>query len=206
MVRLVSEGADVVALQEVPLWALGRLEAWSGMRAFTAVTKLPLLGPLARRLQELDPARVRSPLTGQANAILVGSRLGQAGGSRRTVLRRRSLRRERRVCQLVPVDADGEPLLLVNVHTTSHADRTYARAEIERVGRLVAGAGPCIVCGDFNVAATGLPGFSPPIAGIDQILVRGLAFEQQPEPWPEERRRLGERLLSDHAPVEAVVA
>ena len=45
-------------------------------------------------------------------------------------------------------------------------------------------------------------GFSQPLAGsIDQILVRG-APSTPPEAWPEERRRVGRRLLSDHAPVE----
>ena len=41
--------------------------------------------------------------------------------------------------------------------------------------------------------------------GIDQILVRALALERGPEPWPDERRRVTAGVLSDHAPVEAVV-
>jgi endonuclease/exonuclease/phosphatase family metal-dependent hydrolase len=44
-------------------------------------------------------------------------------------------------------------------------------------------------------------GFSAAIPGLDQVLVRG-ATASRPEPWPEERRRVGGRLLSDHAPVE----
>ena len=47
-------------------------------------------------------------------------------------------------------------------------------------------------------------GFSEPIPGLDQVLVRG-AEASRPERWPEERRRLGSRLLSDHAPVETTV-
>ncbi|MDX6465015.1 MAG: hypothetical protein QOI27_55, partial [Gaiellaceae bacterium] len=44
--------------------------------------------------------------------------------------------------------------------------------------------------------------FSEPLPGsIDQILVRGLP-STPPVAWPEERRRAGGRLLSDHAPVE----
>jgi len=51
MIRLISlDAPDVVALQEVPLWALGRLERWSGMRALWAVAVPSLLGPLARVL------------------------------------------------------------------------------------------------------------------------------------------------------------
>jgi endonuclease/exonuclease/phosphatase family metal-dependent hydrolase len=49
-------------------------------------------------------------------------------------------------------------------------------------------------------------GFSPPLAGsIDQILVRGLALRDGPSAWPLERRVVGGRVLSDHAPVEAIV-
>jgi hypothetical protein len=48
--------------------------------------------------------------------------------------------------------------------------------------------------------------FSAPIRGIDQILVRGFELVRGPEPWPEERRRIGNHLLSDHAPVEAALA
>jgi hypothetical protein len=55
------------------------------------------------------------------------------------------------------------------------------------------------------MAGTGLPGFSQPLPGIDQILVRGLELVEGPSPWPNERRRSRGWLLSDHAPVEAVV-
>ena len=76
MVRLVTAGApDVVCLQEVPVWALRQLPGWSGMAAFGVVTMPALGGPLARGLTELDPRRLRSALTGQANAVLVSVRL-----------------------------------------------------------------------------------------------------------------------------------
>jgi hypothetical protein len=49
-------------------------------------------------------------------------------------------------------------------------------------------------------------GFSPPLAGsIDQIFVRGLTLREGPSAWPLERRVVDGRVLSDHAPVEAVV-
>jgi hypothetical protein len=35
--------------------------------------------------------------------------------------------------------------------------------------------------------------------------VRGLALRQRPSAWPVERRTVDGRVLSDHAPVEAVV-
>jgi endonuclease/exonuclease/phosphatase family metal-dependent hydrolase len=50
-----------------------------------------------------------------------------------------------------------------------------------------------------------VPGFTEPIGGIDQILVSGLELERGPEAWAEERRTVDGVVLSDHAPVEAVV-
>jgi len=47
-------------------------------------------------------------------------------------------------------------------------------------------------------------GFDEPIADLDQILVRG-ARASRPQRWPEDRRRLDGRLLSDHAPVERTI-
>jgi hypothetical protein len=64
-----------------------------------------------------------------------------------------------------------------------------------------------VLCGDFNVVEHVVPDFSPPLpGGIDQILVRGTQIERGPVRWPKERRRIDGRLLSDHAPVEAVLA
>ena len=51
MVELASADApDVLCLQELPLWALSRLEGWSGMTAFPAVAKrTPVPQPLEHR-------------------------------------------------------------------------------------------------------------------------------------------------------------
>ena len=70
-----------------------------------------------------------------------------------------------------------------------------------------------VLAGDFNVTPErsrvlgGLgPAFSSPFAeSIDQIIVRGAAVSSA-RVWPPEERRYGTRLLSDHAPVELVVA
>jgi endonuclease/exonuclease/phosphatase family metal-dependent hydrolase len=203
-VRLVTQDApDIVALQEVPPWALPGLTAWSGMRAYGEQTKRSLLGPLAQFLQRLDPIHVRSGLTGQANVLLIGPRLELVSSGDSLVLNPGS-RRERRIYQAVRIRVAGRPILIGHFHATN-GDTRSARAEINRVGELVEAEGSCIILGDFNVPGTGLPGFSHPLPGIDQILARGLELVEGPSPWPNERRRSRGWLVSDHAPVEAVV-
>jgi endonuclease/exonuclease/phosphatase family metal-dependent hydrolase len=69
-----------------------------------------------------------------------------------------------------------------------------------------------VLAGDFNVIrerSTTLPqltawGFSKPISWIDQVLVRG-ARTRRAHRWPDERRCIQGRLLSDHAPVEVTI-
>jgi len=224
MVRTaVADGPDVVAFQEIPVWALDRLEAWSDMTAVPAVAMLPLGGPLARKLTERNPRRFRSLLTGQANALLLSRRLEIVGTPRTIRLnpgpfrsaeartRRLSLRERldwawnRRVCQAAHVRDGKRVIVVANLHATK--DHSLAAAEADRLARLWPPEAPTILCGDFNARGHALPGFSEPLDGIDQILVRGLEFERGPSRWPVERRRTEDgALLSDHAPVEAVVA
>ena len=211
MVRLVTHDApDVVALQEVPLWALGRLEGWSGMRAVWAIAVPNLLGPVARFITDLDPARVRFALAGQANAILLNRRF-EVGEERTLVLNPEVKRlewirggRQRRVCQAVDVELDGKGLTVANIHATNNA--VVARVEVALAVDFLLEAEQCILCGDFNVNALALPDFTPPIDGIDQILARGVDVERAPELWPDSRRQVNGLLLSDHAPVEAEMA
>jgi endonuclease/exonuclease/phosphatase family metal-dependent hydrolase len=210
MVRLISMDApDVVALQEVPLWALGRLERWSGMRTVWAVAVPGLLGPVARFLTDLDPVRVKFTVAGQANALLLNHRF-EVADSRTLVLNPEVGRlewirggRQRRVCQAVDLEVDGRALTVANLHATNNA--SVARVEAGVAADFVAQPARCILCGDFNVPAFAIREFSPPIKGIDQILARGVQFEREPEPWAPERRHVEGRLLSDHAPVEAEV-
>jgi endonuclease/exonuclease/phosphatase family metal-dependent hydrolase len=207
MIRLVTGDApDIVALQEVPLWALHRLERWSGMTARSAKTMPALLGPLARLAVSVDPIRFRSMATGQANAILVNPRF-EVGEHKTLVLnpylsrRARMLKwKHRRLCQSLQVTARGRELVVGNLHAAP------ARDQIMLASEFLADAERCLLCGDFNLGKFEIAGFSTPIEGLDQIFARGLDFEQPPLAWPEERRRIDGRLLSDHAPIEAVIA
>lgn len=213
MIRLVTADAPhIVALQEVPLWALGRLERWTGMAVRWAIT-VPslLLGPIGRIVTEVNPVRFRSLVTGQANVLLLSPHfeLGRQrlllmtpDVSRWDWLFRRGL--QQRYCQALDVEIGGRAMTVANLHATN--DRTRAKGEVALAAAFVHGTGPCILFGDFNIPRYVLPDFSQPIHGIDQILVRGLEFEREPKAWERARRRIDTRLLSDHAPVEAVIA
>jgi endonuclease/exonuclease/phosphatase family metal-dependent hydrolase len=207
MIRRVTAGRpDVVALQEVPLWALGRLGEWSGMQVRAARAMPALYGPLGRVVSTVNPIRFRSNATGQANALLVDRGL-RIVGQRFAILNPelgaldRLLRwRQRRVCHAVDLDDAGGRVTFANLHTDAD------EAQIARALALVADAERCVICGDFNVTAHAVAGFSPPLGGIDQILVRGLRLVGPPRRWDDERRLVDGRLLSDHAPIEAVIA
>ena len=211
MVRLASlDAPDIVALQEVPLWALGRLERWSGMRALWAVTVPSVLGPVARFVTDLDPVRVRFTLAGQANALLMSPHFEIA--DHRVIVLNPDVStwdwifrgRQRRVCQVVEVTIDDRTLVVGNLHATNDPDT--ARLEVAVAAELLIASDCCVLCGDFNVVEHVVPDFSPPLGGgIDQILVRGTTIERGPLRWPKERRRIDGLLLSDHSPVEAVL-
>jgi endonuclease/exonuclease/phosphatase family metal-dependent hydrolase len=196
---------------------------------------LPWPAALGRAVTELDHGRLRSAFTGQANAILVSRRhrvltaetivLNPPRFRRRQarwlgvdLVARLAWAKERRVCQAVRVGLAGEGTVLVaNLHATSYAaDERLADAELRRAAAFLEGLArpdePLILCGDANVLPSRSrtlrdlvgSGFSQPVERIDQVLVRGLPVSGL-EAWPDERRRLGGRLLSDHSPVEATV-
>jgi endonuclease/exonuclease/phosphatase family metal-dependent hydrolase len=176
--------------------------------AFSGQANAVLLAPRLRVLEHkalvLNP---RSFRTAQARWLGLGwvARLAWA--------------KERRVCQAVRVvDAGGRTVLLGNLHATSFPpDERLADAELLRAATwldaLARPDEPLVFAGDFNVAfprsRTLLDlardwGFSRPGTGIDHVLVRNATIEG-PHRWPLERRQRGDRLLSDHAPVEATV-
>ena len=195
MVELVTaDRPDVVCLQEVPAWALGHLERWSGMRAFGAVGAEPLLRSteLGRWITDLHHGILRSAVTGEALAILVSPSLS-------IIDERRERVGPNRVLLSVTLE-DGT--FVGDFHVTGGA---VAEEQFETLVRL-AGDGPAILAGDVNLKPPyELAAFSEPLTGsIDQILVRGLS-STPPVAWPAERRRVNGRLLSDHAPVEATV-
>jgi endonuclease/exonuclease/phosphatase family metal-dependent hydrolase len=206
MVRLATaDRPDVLCLQEVPLWALRRLGAWSGMTARYVVTRRSLLPRrLAGAITRLHNGFFRSALAGQANAILLAPGL--------EALEHRSLRIddgriEPRFCQAVRLS----DVVVGNLHATNQFQRPeIPAAEILRAESFVtevAGGLPCVLAGDFNVRAQylhELGGWSALGPGIDHVLVRGLEVTPLTA-WPLERRVADDRVLSDHAPVEVTV-
>jgi len=189
MIELVTQDRpDVVCLQELPVWSLRHLERWSGMHASGAVARRPLLPFGARALTGLHHGLLRSAFTGEADAILTRD------PARELDVRVVGEKGLRRIAH--SVDLDG--LTVVNFHIDGD------REQFDRVVALARELS--IVAGDANLVSAGAEGFSPPLAGsIDQILVRGLAVRDGPSAWPLERRSVDGRVLSDHAPVEAIV-
>ena len=243
MVRLALEDdPDLVLLQEVPAWALRRLDDWSGRTAVGDVAAPPTLGPIpstywiGHALTALNPGLLRSAFSGQANAILVASRVGVEAHERLVLnpagFRRREAKRlglgvvarlawagELRVCQALRlVLADGRNALVANLHATSYPpDDRLPEAELRRAAEWVDGMSRpddvVVLGGDLNQSVQtsslleelSLDGYSPPGPGIDHILVRGAELERPLTRWPDARRRLEGKLLSDHAPVEVTI-
>jgi endonuclease/exonuclease/phosphatase family metal-dependent hydrolase len=231
-VRLASaDGPAVLMLQELPVWSLEQLGAWSGMTAVGDVARRPTVGSaeLGRVLTDVHHGVLRSAFTGQANAVLVSTAL-RIREHRHLTLNPLSFRRrypfgwksrlawarERRGCAVVRVERAGRTIVVANLHATGNADRRLADAELLRAATFVDGFAdpgePIVLGGDFNLTLQNsrvLPelvgpewGFDGATSGaIDHILVRGLRATP-PVRWPEELRRVDGRLLSDHAPVE----
>lgn len=189
MIELVTgDGPDIVCLQELPVWSLRHLERWSGMHATTAVARKPLLPLGARIVTDLHHGLLRSALTGEGDAILSREPAQDLGSQ---VMGHTKLRRIAHA-----VDVGG--VKVVNFHIDGR------REQFDRVLELAGERS--ILAGDANLVAPVAGGLSSPLAdSIDQILVRGLSLVDGPTAWSLERRTVAGRVLSDHAPVEAVV-
>ena len=203
MIRLATEDRPaVLCLQEVPLWALGRLPLWSGMTVRHVVTRRALLGVwLGGLITRLHSGFFRSAFSGQANAILLAP--GFEPVEHRT-LRIDERRAEPRWCHAVRVDG----LTVGNLHATNDFRHPEVpAAEIVRAEAFVTDVAhglPSVLAGDFNLRAEHLlelPGWSALGPGIDHVLVRELEASSLAT-WPPERRRHDGAMLSDHAPVE----
>ena len=182
MIRLATaDDPDLVCLQEVPAWAIGRLEEWSGMAERHALAARPVLGPLpipatlGRALTAPNHGLFRSAFAGQGNAILVRRGLRILAESR-IVLNPRRFRaaqsrwlgldlvarlawaKERRVCHAVRVaSTDNKTVLVVNMHCTSYPpDQRLPDAELLRAATFATSVAEpddvVVLAGDFNVS------------------------------------------------------
>lgn len=237
--RICEEDPVLVCLQEVPPFALSRLERWAGRPAVGDLAMRPRIpGPLGVKLTDLHSGFIRSGVEGQGNAMLVAQGVEILQHDVLVLNPRRFRRREadrlglswrarlawaleRRICQVLRLRlGDGRVVLAANLHATSfRGDKLLADAELLRaatfVDALAAVGEPVLLCGDFNVTTVSSPtlralagpewGFSGAGPGLDHVLVRGLHVVEGERRWPDERRRHGTALLSDHAPVEVVV-
>jgi endonuclease/exonuclease/phosphatase family metal-dependent hydrolase len=231
-----ADDPDVLCLQEVPAWALGRFTV-GDVAARPHLGPLPIPSVAGRALTAPNHGLIRSAFAGQGNAIQLSTRLRllehrvvelnpavfrdeQASrlGLSRSV--RAAGAGERRVAQVIRVRrADDRTATIANMHCTSNPDDRIPDVELLRVARLIVAAAPdgdvIVLAGDFNVrpgesaALAELTGddwrFSATGPGIDHVLVRG-ATATSPHVWPDQLRLHGDRLLSDHAPVEVEIA
>lgn len=201
-------GADrpaVLCLQEVPVWALPRIDNWSGMQRFSTITRAPLWpGPLSAWITRAHQGFFRSGLAGQANVILVAAELAAESLGAQQIS---TPGKERRMVEVVRVAGVG---LVANLHATNDfRDPAVPLAELERartfVERLARPDEPIVLAGDFNVTPVSVgEGYTAPGPGIDHIVVRGRSATPLSS-WPRERRTSDGRVFSDHPPVELVL-
>ncbi len=182
MLRLATaDHPDVVCLQEVPAWALGRLGTSTGMRERHALAARPVLGPVpitrlaGRALTAPNHGFLRSAFAGQGNAILLRAslqvvaeetlvlntrrfRTAQARWLRLDPIARLAWGKERRVCHALRLALSHERALVVaNMHCTSYPpDQRIPDAELLRgawFADTFADPGDAVVlAGDFNTS------------------------------------------------------
>jgi endonuclease/exonuclease/phosphatase family metal-dependent hydrolase len=235
MVRLATaDDPDVLCLQEVPAWAVGRFTVGDVARA-PSVGPVPVPAAVGRLLTAVDHGLLRSLFAGQGNAIQVGRRLrllrhdvetlnpsafrrAEGAALDLDAVTRLAWAKERRIVQTARLQhEDGRTFLIANTHCTSSRDPRIPGVELWRAARHAVGRAEdgdvVVLAGDFNVvgsdgavqALTGAEwGFSHPGPGIDHVLVHG-AESTELRVWDDARRARGDALLSDHAPVEVEI-
>jgi len=227
-----ADDPDVLCLQEVPAFALGRFTA-GDVAARPTAGPVPITAAAGQRLTALHHGLLRSAFSGQGNAIQVSPRLELLGRKVLTLnpprfraaaarslglgpVARLAWARERRIAQAVRLrDDQGGTYVVCNVHCTSAPDRRLPDAELRRAAWFASSTAEpgdvVVLAGDFNVAADESP------------VLRSLAGEEwgfspagpgidhvlvrgaQATPeraWPAADREYAGVLLSDHAPVE----
>ena len=166
---------DVLCVQEVPAWALGRFTA-GDIAAPPRVGPLPISAGLGKALTELDHGRLRSAFSGQGNGILVkpGLRVvahavlqlnprrfrdAQARELGLGLVARLAWAKERRIVHSLRLALpDARTMLVANLHCTSYRpDKRIADAELLRAAWFaVSESEPgdvVVLAGDFNVTA-----------------------------------------------------
>jgi endonuclease/exonuclease/phosphatase family metal-dependent hydrolase len=185
---------DVALLQEVlPWWPIALGEA-SGASMRMALTSRNVLPPLQRLVAEPRPDLYKS-WAGGCNTILV----------RRQAIREHRIRRlrtlpERRVAHGVLLE-DGT--WVTNLHAQVHLDQR-AQADLDRAAAVTtfwAAGAPTVLGGDLNLHGRPTAFGYRHLGGhyVDHLLGRGLRVVER-------ARALPHAPLSDHAPVEIVVA
>lgn len=180
MVELITAGKpDIVALQEVPTWAVKHLGEWSGMQVASARAKRPKLGKipisagLGRSLAAPNAGKRSKKYAGKVNAILfpkdaivrshktitlntnpfVEDRGALFGLTKKQML---WWEKERRVCQVLQYELPNRQRYLVaNLHATSTGDLRIPDAELRRAINFVIRQAELeealIVLGDYNI-------------------------------------------------------
>lgn len=230
-----ADEPDVLCLQEVPAWALGRF-AVGDVAARPRIGPLPIRRETGRRLTALNNGLLRSAFAGQGNATWLSPRLRVLDHRTLTLntprFRRRCAKelglglgvrlawaKERRIVQTVRVAApDGRTFLLANTHCTSSPDARLPDEELRRAAWFaVSEAEPedvVVLAGDLNVTLQNSPTLRELEGGDWGFSPPGPGIDHvlvrggTSSPltvWPEDLRRREGVLLSDHAPVEVNV-
>ena len=205
MIRLaVADRPDVLCLQEVPLWALPRLERWSGM---TARSRRDAAGGPVGSAGRADHAAAQRLLPLGARGT--GERDPARGGLE--PLEHRSLRidagrGEQRHCHAVRLDG----LVVANLHATNDFSPPGRRGRGDRPGgglRLRARRAPARRPRRRLQPPRGAPARAGGLVGArarESTTCSCAASAASPLlVWPRERRLQNGVVLSDHAPVEA---